>query len=768
MSMPSYCANARFIHRFAATQLSLQRLGYTAREASRILGPERLQWVRDNVPPGYDEQLLAIRCDNSLCEQCQSAYVARRAWTFRQSVDAFIRLATLSARLLHFQTITVPDYAPFPEHVYDFLAGTEWFDSLDEEERELHSAARSYYQEWFELYLWDCEDKFMRSLQKCLEHWQERGVLSEDGDVVPVVFSASVLSAIPEVLLSKEDKGKVYAIATNRIKKRLRGDIRSELAARRGYADFAEAYAAIPVDLRPRFNAIVSELVLERFRENRHWLHHDVADWFNKARATFRHHVYAEIGFTDDTPKFQEAVRNAWLLHCWESGWLGAVVRSPVGEVRSAADKLFRKYLPVAAKRHTTVKGRPVVRIEYGHSTSLHSLYCAVFHFVSSVADGSAALLSLLGCRSLLWLHGSELLDIEPDCAGQVDVPADAPILRLPGNVLTELLKLYRKRTRRAGLRFVYCGIEEVGSPVPDKRRAVRGLFHHFHSAMCFPGIAADGSADGGAFNEYSALCRMQQDWHKVSGNRIWKRGRWSERVRKPERAGVYLSKYMGKHFSHSDGSSRRLVRISGRLGLRHNIKEERLMRLGLLPHVDAEFVLDVKSFCFKQRWTPEELDACGEDIWVGVTYVERDSGARVVLPSHYRVDAVARCSGSPSSVGSAASFLCWHRVHGRVTSLRETLTWLPYGEFLCLVAKPASLVRSDAISAAGQMLWRLRGMMWPSESLRPVYLEDDAVRAQRELGRAAEVGAFHRAFQSLRADAERFLSYIPPPSSVR
>lgn len=610
----NFCVNHRTFTRFSSSAVSLQRLGYDRRDINRLLRHDIEEWHRDNIPVGYSAQGYPYHCElGDECGQCQSAYHSRKSGRFRSTVQAFCDLYR-DRGWLEFQSLTIPPFAPKPAYVHHVVHDT--------------SETEEYYQAWLRDYFRGRLAAARESFARCLENWRERGrrrpvdidvdLEEREYETVPVSFPKTALRCIPEELLSQRERQRVYAIITNEVK----DEERELVAAERGFKSVAELFQAAPDSHHERLRELLSEIALVRLRELKAEgvFSERVKDWFARAEVNFGARLLAELGIwgldseVEDanldvtllSELLEEQVHDAWLLRCWHNGWMQACV-----------DKA-RKYIPLQTERVMKRDGRHVIRQEYGPVTEP----------------------SLLSCETL---------------------PEDCPVFRMPRVVLTEMLGLYRRRLRRAGIQFRYVQVREAGQSEEH---------HHVHCIIGFHEFAGKSRSELRGRRDYRF--RMQQAWHAVSGNIIWKRGRWSEAIRRPERAGSYLAKYLSKNVRG------RQTWVSHHLGIKRYAEERRLVDVGLLPERDAEVAeLEHGGYRFVNSFTDAELETAGADKWVGLVRLGDVAIPGSHIPLHYRVEAVAESTRCPS-LGKAAGIRCVHRARGTVDVVPRCDVWLP------------------------------------------------------------------------------------------
>lgn len=618
-----FCENYRTFDRFSSRAVSLQRLGYDPRGVNRLLNDTKDEWRRANVPDGFREQVYPYPCA-AQCQRCQEAYEARRVSRFRRTMTAFAELYAPRG-FLEFQTLTVAPFAPKPEYVRDVLHDTPETDRV--------------YQSWLSEYLAYRVQKARDSLQTCAERWRELGrrkcTNPDEEDIwlrryedVPIQFPATVLRFLPEDLLSKREVQRVYGIITNNLK----SEFRDEAALSRGYPSVADLFNAAPEESHDRLETLLSEIALQRLREVKASgeFSNRVKDWFARADVLTQSKLQSDIGLTggEVSELLETEIHNAWLHQCWHDGLMQACV-----------DKA-RVYIPLQTERWVRKDGRFICRQEYG-----------------PVSEPS--------------LH--------PDDPEVVHLSEDCPVYRVPRSVLSEMQGLYRRRVRRAGIQFRYIAVEEAGKDKVSKEALSEheradleryGRHYHVHSVL---GFETPPEFDL-PFPEYRLI--MRNAWHAVSGNIIWRRGRWSEPVRRPERVGNYCGKYLSK-------DTGRQTWISQGLGLQQYNREKRLQEFGLLDEREPKIKrLKHGGFAFDSPYKPEELERVGKSEWVGLTRVKGHEG--LAIPTHYRVDAVARATRSPS-LGTATGVVCVHRSRGAVNVIPAVDVWLPVNAFYAM-----------------------------------------------------------------------------------
>lgn len=627
-----FCENHRTFDGFSSRAMSLQRLGYERRDVNRLLLHTKEEWRFQNIPTGYQEQRWPYPCE-AQCGKCQEAYHARRKARFSQTVQAFSDLYAPRG-WLEFQSLTVAPFAPKPEHIRDVLHDTPETEQV--------------YQGWLSEYLSERVRAARDSLQRCIEHWREVGrrvcvnpeSMAADGssyptelsfreyEDVPVRFPKAALKNLPEDLLSRKEIQRVYAIVTNEVK----SEVKDEVALERGYPSVAALFKAAPPESHDRLRSLLSEIALQVLRQLKASgeFSERIKAWFNRADRLLQVKLESDVGLHggEVSEQLELQVKDAWLLRCWQEGWLQACVANR------------RVYIPIETERVTHVKGIYRVRQDYG-------------------------------------------TDIEPNvrvgAAGVVNLPEDCPVFRMPRSVLTEMLALYRKRLRKAGVQFRYIQVQESGKSEEH---------HHVHCLVGFhncqmPEDASRSVASRVVASRNRTRSLMARAWHAVSGNIIWKAGRWSETVREPHKAGSYMGKYLMKK---SEGGAGRQTWVSHNLGLRRYVQERRLIQLGLLsdrPPVASE--LEHGGFCFVKSFTDEAVESAGTNAWVGLTRVKETQIPSQVIPSHVRVDAVAFSDVCPS-LGGAAGIRCVHRSRGVVDVIPRCDMWWPVSTFRALV----------------------------------------------------------------------------------
>ena len=653
-----FCENHRTFDRFSSRAMSLQRLGYERRDVNRLLLHTKEEWRFQNVPTGYQEQRWPYPCE-AQCDQCQEAYHARRKARFSQTAQAFADLYAPRG-WLEFQSLTVPPFAPKPEHIRDVLHDTPETEQV--------------YQGWLSEYLSERVQAARDSLQRCIEHWREVGRrvcvnpeteigIREDGSIetestemvfreytdVPVRFPKAALRCIPEDLLSRKEIQRVYAMVTNDVK----SEVKDEIALERGYPSVSALFKAAPPESHDRLRSLLSEIALQVLRQLKASgeFSERIKEWFRRADLIFEARLLSNLGIfgfnresvdslsagaksvpldlTACSEHLVNEIKDAWLLRCWQEGWLQACVANR------------RVYIPTETERVTHVKGVYRIRQDYG-------------------------------------------TDIEPNvragAAGIVSLPEDCPTFRMPRAVLTEMLALYRKRLRKAGVQFRYIQVHESGKSEEHE---------HVHCVVGFDVHRAAGPdasqrvAQKVTWHRNRTRYLMARAWHAVSGNIIWKAGRWSETVREPHKVGSYMGKYLMKK---SEGGAGRQTWVSHNLGLRRYNQERRLVQLGLLsdrPPLASE--LEHGGFCFVKSFSDEEVESAGTNAWVGLTRVKEMQIPSQVIPSHVRVDAVAFSDTCPS-LGTAAGIRCVHRSRGVVDVIPRCDAWWPLSTFLALV----------------------------------------------------------------------------------
>lgn len=634
-----FCEHHRTFDRFSSRAVSLQRLGYERRDVNRLLLHTKEEWRFQNIPTGYQEQRWPYPCE-AQCPQCQEAYHARRKARFSQTVQAFADLYAPRG-WLEFQSLTVAPFAPKPEHIRDVLHDTP--------------ATEQVYQGWLTEYLSERVQAARDSLQRCIEHWREVGRRMctnpetevagfRDGQLVvqsiptelplreyvdvPVRFPKAALRHLPKELLSRKEIQRVYAMVTNEVK----SEVKDEVALERGFPSVAALFQAAPVESHDRLRSLLSEIALVRLRELKKSgdFSERIKAWFNRADVMLQGKIETDIGLHGGEVSEQLAsqIKDAWLLRCWQESWLQACVANR------------RVYIPLETERVTHVKGVYRVRQDYGTETEPN---------------------------------------VKKGAAGIVNLPEDAPIFRMPRPVLTEMLNLYRKRLRKAGVQFRYIQVQESGKSEEH---------HHVHCLVGFHNHKMPEDASRSVASRVVAFRNrtrilMARAWHAVSGNIIWKSGRWSETVREPHKAGSYMGKYLMKK---SEGGAGRQTWVSHNLGLKRYNTERRLVQLGLLSDRPVETdELEHGGFCFVKSFTDEEVESAGATAWVGLTRVKETQIPSQVIPSHVRVDAVAFSDTCPS-LGVAAGIRCVHRSRGVVDVIPRCDMWWPVSTFLsCL-----------------------------------------------------------------------------------
>lgn len=612
-----FCENHRVFDRFSSRAVSLQRLGYESRDVSRLLRDTKEEWRRDNVPSHFSEQLYPYPCA-ARCGKCQDAYAARRVSRFSQTVQAFADLYAPRG-WLEFQTLTVPPFAPKPEHISDVLHNTE--------------PTERVYQGWLSEYLSARVQAARDSLERCIEHWRAVGrrrcvnpnsdILFREYEDVPVRFPRAALRVLPKDLLSQSEVQRVYGIITNQVKLEARDDV----ALERGFSDVSELFQAAPEESHERLEELLSAIAIERLRELKKTgeFSERVKKWFSHADAMTQGKLESDVGFVGGLMSEQlvNEVNDAWLLACWQEGWLQACIESA------------RVYIPLQAERRVRRRGRPVVRQEYTADTEPN---------------------------------------LNPAVPSIISLPEDCPVFRLPRAVVTEMLALHRKRLRRQGIQFRYISVSESGQS---------GEHNHVHAVVGYDQHNVPPDASQRVFRSIKhsrdGIRRSTQlEWHKVSGNVIWQRGKWSTAVREPERIGSYMGKYLSK-----DGG--RQTWVSHNLGLRRYVQERRLIDVGMLserlPVVEQ---LEHGGLRFQPSFSDEELDNAGAVEWVGLSRVAGTRLKKHIIPNHVRVEAVAFSTVCPS-LGTAAGALCLHRVRGVVDVIPRCDLWLPLSAFLSL-----------------------------------------------------------------------------------
>lgn len=630
-----FCPNHRTFDRFSSRATSLKRLGYESRDINRLLADTKAEWYRDNIPTGFREQVYPYPCEDPECGRCQEAYESRRVSRFRRTVQAFADLYFPRGRL-EFQTLTVPPYAPKPQHVHDVLHDTE--------------PTQQVYQGWLDGYLKDRVDKARESLKACIARWRDVGrrrctnpeehpMLREYEDV-PIRFARSALRHLPRELLSQSEIQRVYGIITNQLK----SEIKDEVAMDRGYADVHELFEAVSDDVvaQDRLRELLSAIALERLRELKKTgeFSERVKAWFSRADVLTQAKLQSDIGLTGGhiSELLSSEIREAWLLACWHEGWLQACVESA------------RVYIPLQAERTVTRDGNYCIRQEYGPDPEPY---------------------------------------LKPRVAGVVSLPDDCPVYRMPRAVVTDMLKRYRNRLRRAGIRFRYISVSESGTSEEHI---------HVHAVMGFD-VNPDGKSGTATMQGYRV--KMRRAWHAVSGNIIWRRGRWSERVREVEKIGNYMGKYLTK-------DAGRQTWVSHNLGLQRYNRERRLVDLGLLPARDAPIAeLPKGGYCFMPAFSDAEVDAAGASVWVGLTRIDSVRLRDAVIPKHVRVDAVAFSTKSPS-LGAAAGVQVVHRSRGAVDVIPKCDVWLPAAVFFSLCREGIK----SPVAAASRLVLELQVAM--------------------------------------------------------
>lgn len=668
-----FCENHRTFDRFSSRAKSLQRLGYEPPDINRLLADTKEEFRRDNIHR-YQEQVFPYHCEDE-CQICIEAYEARRKARFSQTVQAFADLY-VGRGWLEFQHLTVAPFAPKPAHVHDVLHDTPETEQV--------------YQGWLDEYLSDRVAEAYESLRKCIERWREEGrrVVSPlrnlAGDIVyekdqdgkpdksrpcfpelplreyedrPIRLSRRALRSLPEEVLSRQDIQRIYGIITNEFKR----EFKDEVAMERGFENadamlsFAREQYGAKSEPFLRLKELLSAIALEQLREckNRGDFSERVKAWFARAGQSARVKIESDIGFVGGliSQRLSEEIQAAWLHSCWHEGWMQACVKNR------------RVYIPLERERRVKIKvergGRtfkkPVIRQEYS----------------ANVEPGLAF------CESL------------PE-----EIP-DSAIYRVPRVVLTEMLGLYRRRCRRdtkdmPGLKFKYIQVEESGKS--DEH-------HHVHAITGFDvhamPVGASSPVAAAVVSARKAIRnRMQLAWHQVSGNIIWKRGNWSTAVRRPERAGTYMGKYLSKERG-------RTTWVSHNLNLKEYNRGRRFVDLGLLPARPPVVDHDKKAGCFRfgETFTEYEMDRVGVDEWVGLSKVGGVRLKRQVIPDHVRVDAVARSSQCPS-LGTAAGAVCFHRTRGIVNVMPRVDLWLPVRVFYSLI--------QDGLRSAAPVVRRL------------------------------------------------------------
>ena len=629
-----FCENHRTFDRFSSRAMSLQRLGYERRDVNRLLLHTKEEWRFQNVPTGYQEQRWPYPCE-AQCDQCQEAYHARRKARFSQTVQAFADLYAPRG-WLEFQSLTVPPFAPKPEHIRDVLHDTPQTEQV--------------YQGWLSEYLSERVQAARDSLQRCIEHWRDVGrrvcvnpeTKSTDGVGsyptelwyreyvdVPVRFPKAALENLPEDLLSRREIQRVYAMVTNEVK----SEVKDEIALERGYPSVAALFKAAPPESHDRLRSLLSEISLQRLRQIKASgeFSERIKAWFARADRLLQVKIETDIGLHggEVSELLADQVKDAWLTRCWQEGWLQACVANR------------RVYIPIETERVTHVKDVYRIRQDYGTDTE------------PNVRAGAAGIVSL---------------------------PEDCPIYRMPRAVLTEMLSLYRKRLRKAGVQFRYIQVHESGKSEEHE---------HVHCLVGFDVHRAAGPdasqrvAQKVTWHRNRTRYLMARAWHAVSANIIWKSGRWSETVREPHKVGNYMGKYLMKK---SEGGAGRQTWVSHNLGLRRYNQERRLVGLGLLsdrPPLASE--LDHGGFCFVKSFTDEEIESAGTNAWVGLTRVKETQIPSQVIPSHVRIDAVAFSDVCPS-LGTAAGIRCVHRSRGVTDVVPRCDVWWPVSVFLALI----------------------------------------------------------------------------------
>ena len=147
--------------------------------------------------------------------------------------------------------------------------------------------------------------------------------------------------------------------------------------------------------------------------------------------------------------------------------------------------------------------------------------------------------------------------------------------------------------------------------------------------------------------------------------------------------------------------------------------------------------------------------------------HIEGADYPNFTVASHYRVDAVARCSDNPSSVAKAKGLKVFHRLGGEDNVVRQKLTWLPWAEFHRLASHSLSAgeLSADARLAANRLLFRLHSSalhVSPSRALS--YFDNDDVRQNKLAAHSFRQRDILKRFRAMLTDAEGFLSCIPPP----
>ena len=487
------------------------------------------------------------------------------------------------------------------------------------------------------------------SLQRCIEHWRDVGrrvcvnpeTESTDGIGsyptelwyreyvdVPVRFPKAALRNLPKELLSRKEIQRVYAMVTNEVK----SEVKDEVALERGYPSVAALFKAAPPESHDRLRSLLSEIALVRLRELKASgdFSERIKAWFSRADVLLQGKIETDMGMYGGelSERLQSQVQDAWLLRCWQEGWLQACVANR------------RVYIPLETERVTHVEGVYRIRQDYGTDTEPN---------------------------------------VRVGAAGIVNLPEDCPVYRMPRAVLTEMLSLYRKRLRKAGVQFRYIQVQESGKSEEH---------HHVHCVVGFhtcqmPEDASRSVASRVVASRNRTRYLMARAWHAVSGNIIWQSGRWSETVREPHKAGNYMGKYLMKK---SEGGAGRQTWVSHNLGLKRYNTERRLVQLGLLPERPVETdELEHGGFCFLKSFTDEEVESAGASAWVGLTRVKETQIPSQVIPSHVRVDAVAFSDTCPS-LGGAAGIRCVHRSRGTVDVIPRCDMWWPVSTFLALV----------------------------------------------------------------------------------
>ena len=478
---------------------------------------------------------------------------------------------------------------------------------------------------WLREYLAARVEKEFESLRACVERWREVGIrrcTNPDEEELWLREYQDMPVRFPRSALRALPEELLSQKEKQRVYGILTNEMKSELkeeaAIANGFVSVDAMIASVDPELAARLEEVLSEIVLIRFRELR-----DAGELSERVKAWFARADRLTRAKIENDVGFVGDLFSDVLANEIQAAWLHQCWRD--GMLQACVENR-RVYIPLLRERWVKKDGRYVCRQEYGPD-----------------------------CEP----------NLQPQYAGVESLPEDCPVYRMPRAVLTEMMDLYRNRNRRKRvgeepIQFRYIAVEESGASEEH---------HHIHAVLGFEEPRPPDRE------------RMRRHWHAVSGNIIWKDGRWSEKVRHPDRIGSYGSKYLSK-----DGG--RQTWLSRNLGLNHYNKEKRLQELGLLPLREPKIGnLKKGGFCFEPAFSEEELESAVCNLWVGLTRLE---GVKALaLPNHYRVDAVARSTKSPS-LGAAAGAFCVHRTRGVVSVMPAVDAWLPVKSFITLFSDGA------------------------------------------------------------------------------